>query len=207
MTEVKLCGMRTLEAAMAGTEAGADYLGFVFANVRRRIEPDAVREITRALGRGRARYVGVFVDPDPEEAERVARHAGMDVVQLSGHEPPGVARAIGLPVIKAVHVRPGEDPIAEIEQYAEVCEMVLLDTYRASVPGGTGATFDWSLAIGASRRYPVMLAGGLSAGNVAEAIAAVRPRAVDVSSGIETDGEKDPEKIRAFVRAVREVSR
>ena len=207
MTEIKLCGMRSLKHARSALEAGADYIGFVLAPARRQVAPQAVREIVSALGRGRARYVGVFVNPDPEEAGRVARYAGLDAVQLSGQESAEDVRSVGMSVFKVVHVRAGEDPVPEVERFAEVAELVVLDTYKRSAAGGTGETFDWSVATRVAREYPVMLAGGLTPENVAEAIAMVEPRAVDVSSGIETGGEKDPEKIAAFARAVREVAR
>jgi len=125
-------------------------------------------------------------------------------VQLSGRESPEVARAVGLPVIKVVHVN-GTDPILEVARYAEVAVLVALDTGGAGAPGGTGEVFGWPLAVEAARRYPVMLAGGLTPENVAAAIRVVSPAAVDVSSGIETEGTKDLEKIRAFIAAAREV--
>lgn len=208
MIQTKLCGMRTLEHARAALYAGADYIGFVLApGYRRRVTPEAVREITSALGRGAARYVGVLVDPDPEEAGRVARYAGLDIVQLSGRESPEDVRAVGMPVFKAVHVGAGTDPLVEVARFSEVAEMVLLDTYTPGQAGGTGRAFDWELATRAAREHPVMIAGGLTPENVTDAIKTVAPRAVDVSSGIETDGKKDTAKIAAFVRAVQEVGR
>ncbi len=206
MTQVKLCGIRTLEHARAAVEAGVNYIGFVLApGYRRRVAPEVVREITSTLGRGKTRYVGVFVDPDPEEAGHVARYAGLDLVQLSGDESVDDLRAVGMPVLKVVHVRSETDLLARVERYADVAEMVVLDTHNPTARGGTGETFDWRLATRAAREYPVMLAGGLTPENVREAIEVVAPKAVDVSSGIETDGEKDPTKIAAFVRAAREV--
>lgn len=207
MIETKLCGMRTLEAARAAVAAGADYIGFILApGYRRQVSPDTVREITTALGKGRARYVGVFVDPAAEEARRIACYAGLDVVQLSGRETPAEVRAVRMPVLKVVHVTPERDPLPEVERYVEVAEMVSLDAYHPVEAGGGGRTFSWSLAVQVAREYPVMLAGGLTPDNVLEAIHEVGPRAVDVSSGVETDGQKDPAKIAAFVRAVREAN-
>ncbi len=203
MTQVKLCGIRTLSHARAAVDAGAEYLGFVLAPGRRQVSPDAVREIVTELGPSRARYVGVFVNADPDEARRVAIYAGLDVVQLSGSESPDHVVRVGVPAFKVVHVRPEADLQAEVERYAGVAEMVMLDTYRATAAGGTGEAFDWSAAGQVAARYPVMVAGGLRPDNVAEAIRAVLPAAVDVSSGIETGGEKDPAKMQAFVAAVR----
>lgn len=203
-----MCGLRSLDGAREALGAGAQWLGFVLApGYRRTVAPGEAREIVAALGRGRVRYVGVFVDPDPEEAGRLARWAGLDLVQLSGRESPEDVRAVGLPALKAVHVRRDEDPTPQVERYAAVAELVLLDSYSRGAAGGTGERFPWALAARAARDFPVMLAGGLTPGNVAEAIAAVGPHAVDVSSGVETDGEKDPEKIAAFARAVREAGR
>lgn len=203
MTQVKLCGIRTLSHARAAVDAGAEYLGFMLAPSRRQVSPEAVREIIAELGPSRARYVGVFVNADPDEARRVAIYAGLDVVQLSGSESPDDVVRVGVPAFKVVHVRPEADLQAEVERYAGVAEMVLLDTYSATAAGGTGEAFDWSAAGDVAARYPVMVAGGLRPDNVAEAIRAVRPAAVDVSSGIETEGEKDPAKMQAFVAAVR----
>lgn len=207
MTEVKLCGMRTLDQARAAVSAGAEYIGFVLAPARRQVTPETACEIASSLDRATTRCVGVFVNPDPEEAGKLARGAGLDIVQLSGEETVEDVQRIGLPVFKVVHVAPGEDPRPRVERFAAVADMVILDTYSPAVPGGTGRAFDWSLATQLAREYPLMLAGGLTPRNVGNAIEIVGPRAVDVSSGIETDGEKDPAKIAAFVRAVREVQR
>lgn len=207
MTTVKLCGMRTLEHARAAVELGAEYVGFVLAPARRQVTPALVREITTALGPGRARYVGLFVNADPEDVRRVAAYAGLDAVQLCGAESPEQVRAVGLPAYKVVHVRPDADALADAERYAEVAETIVLDAYSAAAAGGTGRTFDWGQATAVARRYPVMLAGGLTPENVVKAVRTVAPMAVDVSSGIETDGTKDREKMRAFVSAAREVER
>ena len=205
--QVKLCGIRTLEHARAAVDLGVEYVSFILApGYRRTVPPELVREITASLGPGAARYVGVFVDPDPAEAGRIARYAGLDLVQLAGDERPEDVRAVGVPAFKVVHVLAGADPLPEVERYAEVAEMVVLDTHSAAGRGGTGTAFPWALARAAAHRYPVMLAGGLHAGNVAEAIRVVGPRAVDVSSGIESVGTKDPEKMAAFVRAARTLS-
>lgn len=207
MTQVKLCGMRTLEHARAALDAGAEYLGFVLAPARRQISPELVREIISTLGPSRARFVGVFVNPEPEEAQRIARYAGLDIIQLSGTESPEDVSRVGLPVFKVVHVRPESDLEAELQRYSEVSEMIVLDTYKAAAAGGTGEAFEWSHAVDAAQSGPVMLAGGLHPENVATAIRMVAPAAVDVSSGIETEGQKDSAKMRAFVAAVRGAER
>lgn len=200
--EIKMCGIRSLEQARAAIQAGADYVGFVFAAGRRQVTPRLAREIVRALDRDGTRFVGVFVNPDPLWARSVATQVGLDIVQLSGQETPAEVEAIGLPVFKAVHVGPFSDPLEEAERFAEAAEIILLDTHDKDRAGGTGRAFDWSLAKQASRSFPVMLAGGLTAANVGTAVRSVRPKVVDVSSGIETGGVKDPDKIAAFAEAV-----
>jgi len=201
VTRVKICGIRTVEAARAAAEAGADAVGFVFwSKSRRFIRPDEAARISRVLPPFVVR-VGVFVDERPEVMEEIAQTVGLDAVQLHGDEPPEVWGVLRRRVIKAIRVR---DPssLAQAAQYT--VSAILLDTYVPDTYGGTGKPFDWSLARevrGWGR--PVILSGGLTPENVREAIEQVRPYGVDVSSGVETEGEKDPQKIRAFVQAVR----
>jgi phosphoribosylanthranilate isomerase len=151
--------------------------------------------------------VGVFADQPPALVNGVADAAGLDVVQLSGSEPWEQALTIRRPVIKALRVGAGMPPDALVAE----CEVgtaaaCLLDTAVEGEQGGTGQVFDWQVAAGVARQTPCMLAGGLTPLNVAEAIRIVRPWAVDVSSGIESDGVKDEAKMRAFVQAVRAAS-
>ncbi len=203
MTRVKICGLKRVEDALVAVEAGADLLGFVFAPYRRRIDPGAAREIMAEVRRrSTARAVGVFVNADPVEMNAVASACGLDYVQLSGDEPDDLPDALDVPAIQAIHV--GHDITPEmVAKRAEAsrAELLLLDAAQAGAYGGTGTTFDWSRVPVIDR--PILLAGGLHAGNVGEAIRRIRPWGVDVSSGVETDGEKDQDKIRAFVRAVR----
>lgn len=207
MIEVKLCGIRTLEQAGAAAEAGADYIGFIFADGRRHIEPNIARDIVRMLGKPGPRFVGVLVNPKPSDADDLASYVGLDFIQLSGEESLETVRHIQTPVIKAVHVRPNKSPLSEAEVYAPNVRLVLLDTYSLAASGGTGQLFEWRLAEQVARRQTIMLAGGLTPENVGEAVRVVHPAAVDVSSGIETNGEKDTEKMRKFVRAVREADK
>ena len=205
---VKICGITSAEDAGLAIDAGADALGFVFwPKSPRFVTPEAAAAITATLPSFVTR-VGVFVDAAEDELERTAAVAGLDVLQLHDDETPAALRALPRRVLKAFRVGAGfsmEDVLA----YANAGLGVLLDTLRADLPGGTGAAFDWTLARGLRERVPfLVLAGGLRPDNVAEAIAVVRPHAVDVSSGVERGpGRKDEGKLRAFVTAVHAASR
>jgi phosphoribosylanthranilate isomerase len=205
---VKVCGITSPEDALVAVEAGADALGFVFfAMSPRRTTPERAAEITRILP-STVRRVGVFVNESPDEMARVADGVGLDLLQLHGDEPPEALESLPRPAIKAVRVGKGF-AADEALRYAGKAAGLLVDTRlpgETQLPGGTGVPFDWSLVRGLAGRVPfLMLAGGLHPGNVADAIHAVRPHAVDVASGVEAlPGRKDPEKVRAFVRAARE---
>jgi len=149
--------------------------------------------------------VGVFADANAEAINRTAEAVGLDLVQLSGDEPWDLCGQLSLPILKAVKVKDGmsaEEIIAALRPGA----VPLLDTDVEGALGGTGRPFDWSVAAAVARRFPIVLAGGLTPDNVGEAVRRVRPWAVDVSSGVETDGVKDVEKVCAFIAAVREAS-
>jgi phosphoribosylanthranilate isomerase len=201
VTRVKICGLQRVEDALAATEAGADYLGFVFWPSRRYVEPSRAREIIAAVhAQSSGRAVGVFVDEDPAEMNRLARLCALDYIQLSGSEPEELVASLAVPAIKVFHVQRGggiDQQLVE-QVVASSAELVLLDSAHKNLPGGTGATFDWSRLPPFERR--VMLAGGLHAGNVGKAIKTFGPWGVDVSSGVETDGRKDQEKIQEFIK-------
>lgn len=205
---VKICGITSLDDALLAADAGADALGFVFFPASPR---HTTAERAAAISRGlpaTVRRVGVFVNAPRDEMARVADAVGLDLLQLHGEEPPEGLIGLPRPAIKAVRVGEGFAP-EEALRYAGKAAGLLVDTRlpgATPLPGGTGVPFDWSLARGLAERVPfLMLAGGLDSLNVAEAIRAVRPHAVDVSSGVEAlPGRKDPEKVRAFVRAARE---
>lgn len=147
--------------------------------------------------------VGLFVDMPHDELQQLLQRLPLDLLQFHGDESPADCEGHGRPYIKALRVRPGEDVSAAMAPYAGA-RGILLDTFVEGVPGGTGASFDWSL-VPENAAKPIILAGGLDAGNVATAIRQVRPYAVDVSGGVEAGkGIKDAGKIRAFVRAVRD---
>jgi phosphoribosylanthranilate isomerase len=159
-----------------------------------------------ALPRFRPLVVGVFAGQSVIEVNEIAEAAKLDLVQLSGGEDADFVRQIRLPVLRAIHVEPamsGDDVLEAAEPGTAVA--ILLDTASGGAKGGTGQAFDWQVAAEAARHLPFMLAGGLTPENAGEAVSQVHPWAVDVSSGVETNGVKDIEKIRAFIRAVKEV--
>jgi phosphoribosylanthranilate isomerase len=208
---VKICGLSTPEALEAALDAGADMVGFVFF-------PPSPRhlafETASALGRGvrgRAQKVALTVDADDTLLTAIVAALEPDLLQLHGKEPPARVAAIrknfGLPVMKAIAVAAKGD-LGAVAAYAEVVDRMLFDgrpPREATRPGGLGKVFDWRLLEDLDPGVPFMLSGGLDAGNVSEALRITRAPAVDVSSGVErAPGEKDPDKIRAFVHAARE---
>lgn len=200
MIHVKICGLQRPGDALVAIEAGADLLGLVFAPSRRQVNVEQARAVAEAVA-GRAPLVGVFVNAAPEEMNRLGREVGLSYLQLSGHEPDERIAALDFPTIQVIHMDetlPAGDLAQRIERTP--AELVLLDTAAQGAYGGTGRAFDWSRLPAASR--PILLAGGLHPGNVAAA-ARMGVWGVDVSSGVETDGVKDPEKIRAFLAAAR----
>jgi indole-3-glycerol phosphate synthase/phosphoribosylanthranilate isomerase len=205
--QVKICGLRTVEHIDTSIAAGADLLGFVFYKPSHRyIEPQQVRSLIEAStqasqGSAAPDLVGVFVNEDADFINAVVKKAGLHFVQLHGTEAPEFCRRIERPVIKALHVR-SEADLELIESYRNVAWRLLLDTPTPAW-GGTGATHNWDLARQAAQRAPILLAGGLTPENVAAALQEVQPWGVDVSSGVETNKQKDSTKIQAFIAQVR----
>jgi len=211
---IKICSLREVEHARFVLDAGADLFGLIFVpGVRRMVSPERAREIVEAVRTDRSsknpRAVGVFVDATANQINRITRLVGLDIVQLHGHEPPNLLSQLDAPAIKAV--RPGlgasvtdvESIIRRFGNAAHPPIAYLVDGYHESHHGGEGVRADWSLAADLATRWPLMLAGGLTPDNVSDAISAVRPLGVDVSSGVETDGIKDTNKIGAFVANAR----
>lgn len=202
MVRIKICGITNLEDALLATGLGANALGFIFyAKSPRSVEPEAAREIIRQLPPF-VLSVGVFVDEEAGVVQELAARVGLDWVQLHGQESPEYCRSLGRRVLKGFRIK-DEDSLEELQTYRGAVQAFLLDTYKKGQTGGTGETFDWELARKAQDYGPIVLAGGLTADNVAQAVAAAQPQAVDVASGVEAaPGKKDPEKLRAFFRAV-----
>ncbi|WP_394003233.1 phosphoribosylanthranilate isomerase [Xanthobacter versatilis] len=210
--DVKICGITTADALDAALDAGADLVGFVHF-------PKSPRHLTLAEApglvarvEGRARKVALLVDPDDALLAQVVAAFSPDLLQLHGHETPervaAIRAAFGLPVMKALPVGRRED-LAPLPAYAAVADLILFDAKPdpgALLPGGNGRPFDWRLVAGLDAGRPLMLSGGLTVDNVSQALSEVRMDGVDVSSGVEdAPGVKSPDKIRAFVAAVRRV--
>ncbi len=200
-TRIKICVITRLEDALAAADAGADAIGFVFEEKSPRfIEPARACAIVRALPPFLT-MVGLFVDAPAERVRQALTEVPLDLLQFHGWEKPEECRMYGRPYLKAVHMRDDADAGRAAQVYADAAGLVF-DTYSPEVAGGSGRSFDWGrLPSGLGRR--LILAGGLTPGNVADAITRTRPYAVDVSSGVESSrGIKDAAKIAAFVRSV-----
>ncbi len=242
MTLVKICGNRTPADVLNAAEAGADFVGMIFAESKRQVGLGEAQAMVRALGdplaaheialpppaRGHAREderewfrhgaqvieayleakrpltVGLFADQPIEEVNELALESGVDLVQLSGDESWEDCLLVARQVIQVVHVSPLDspsDPMRYVEPGFAIA--LMLDSAHGPYRGGSGRTFDWEVARIVSAELPMLLAGGLTPENVGEAIERVRPWAVDVSTGTERDGRKDPERVREFIEAVR----
>jgi phosphoribosylanthranilate isomerase len=204
MTRIKICGITREQDLQAAVAAGVDALGFVFyGKSPRNVAPQQAAELLRVLPPF-VTSVGLFVDPPAEMVRAVLAQVPLDVLQFHGDETPEFCRQFGRPYLKAIRVRPGVDLVECAARYADA-QGLLLDAYVEGVQGGTGESFDWAL-IPRDLSLPVILSGGLHPGNVAEAVRAVRPYAVDVSSGVEASkGIKDAAKVAAFIKEVKNV--
>jgi phosphoribosylanthranilate isomerase len=211
---IKICGLNTPEALDVALESGADLVGFVFFGPSPR---NLGLPAARALGeqvKGRAGKVALTVDATDDELSAIVAGLKPDMLQLHGTETPdrvaAVRKRFGLPVMKALPISQRSD-LAPIRLYADVADRLIFDARPpkdATRPGGLGTSFDWTLLKGINVGIPFMLSGGLDAGNVAQAIAITKAPGVDVSSGVESrPGVKDPDKIRAFIRAARNAAK
>lgn len=201
LPKIKICGLRDPETALATARLGADAIGLVFyAPSPRAVDIETASGIARALP-AFVCTVGLFVDADPGYVREVLARVPLDLLQFHGDESPEYCRQFGRPYLKAVRVKPGLDLLEYAARYADA-RGILVDAYTPGTPGGTGETFDWSL-LPARLPLPLILSGGLNAGNVAHAIRQVRPWAVDVSSGVESArGIKDVAMVAAFIEQV-----
>ena len=214
MMRFKICGLRDVEAALAAANSGADLLGFVFVRgVRRQLTLDQGRSVigrvAAELGADRPALVGLFANQSVDDVNHIIEECSLEYAQLCGSEQPDYWDRILASVIKQVRVKPddsAEATLARVRDVAARGRRAQLDAYERGALGGTGRSFDWNVAAQVAREYDIVLAGGLSAENVANAIRQVRPWMVDVSSGVETNGIKDPSKIHEFARAVHSAS-
>lgn len=200
--KVKICGITDFETAKLACEYGADAIGFVFAKSKRKITAEKTRQIIGNIPAD-VMKVGVFVNESVETMQKIAQYCGLTHVQLHGDEDNRLIRRLNIPSIKAVGVHSSEN----IEQSTGYeADFLLLDSPKEKFHGGNGKTFSWQLLehMPNAIRKKCILAGGLHLGNITEAIEMVQPYMVDVSSGVETDGKKDREKIKQFIRKAKE---
>jgi phosphoribosylanthranilate isomerase len=196
MVRVKICGICDVDAARAAVESGADMIGFHFCTSPRRVTPEEAKAIVDDLI-VRPTIVGVFIDQSPEEVRQIAEFVGLDMLQLHGSEPPGFEA--GRQVMKVLKVQGDQLPDASAWP-----DPIMLDSWSADQRGGTGLSWDWELARALINERKVFIAGGLEPGNVGKVVSAFKPYGVDVSSGVESVVRvKDPDKVRAFIHAVR----
>ena len=214
MTLFKICGFRDPDSAVVAAESGASFLGFVFVEgVRRQLLPEQgaeiISEYRKVAGSDGPKLVGLFANQPADFIDSVVELCGLDYAQLCGDEPPDFWNGLSVPVIRQVKVRDDldkQDAVAlavwEVELALDSGHLALLDKHVAGYLGGTGFSFDWEIAREIARDHKVLVAGGLTPENVAEAIRVAQPWGVDVSSGVESNGQKDPAKIKAFAAAV-----
>lgn len=211
MTRVKICGISDIESAVVASQAGADFLGAVFAPSRRQVSPEKAREIVEAVRQLKTYppMVGIFVNTPASEVNQMAEYCRLEWVQLSGDETWADCQKIERPVIKVFRISretTQTEISTEIEKGYGLIRpkqlLCLLDSSVEGTYGGTGITFNWQVVKAVSAKFSVMIAGGLTPENVGQLIREIRPWAVDVSSGVETNGQKDLLKIRAFIEAV-----
>jgi phosphoribosylanthranilate isomerase len=204
MTLVKICGITNAGDARVAADAGADAVGFVFAESPRRVNVEEARRISLALPENIVR-VGVFVDEEPAEILRISREVGLDLAQLHGEETPEDVTAVrqgGVKVMKALRVRDAGS-LEMLDSYG--ADLILLDAYSERARGGTGERFDWEVAKSSTGRDNIVVSGGLGPENVREAIEFFEPYGVDASSSLEDGpGRKNGERVRRFVLAARD---
>jgi phosphoribosylanthranilate isomerase len=212
MTIIKVCGLTSAGDAVSVASLGADIIGLVLAPSLRRISTQLAAEIIKDLKRlpSRPAIAGVFVNEPAENVNSIAGYCGLDMVQLSGNESWDYCSALEFPFIKVIHVNPMTTSVQVIKDLEAGYKAVhghpficLLDCKTDSSYGGSGHSFDWDIAEEACSRFPVMVAGGLSPSNVRQLIRKANPTGVDVSSGVESSGMKDMNKVHEFVRSVR----
>jgi len=211
MTRVKICGIRDKAHALAAVEAGADFIGLMFALSKRQVSPAQACKIASSVKKSSdaTKVVGVFVNAPSSQVNELSDFCALDWVQLSGDESWEYCLEVVRPVIKAIRIgqQSSEELYAELSAGSKLLPpqgfITLLDSQVEGKYGGTGESFDWRLVQQVAKRFPVIIAGGLDPNNVARLIETVAPWGVDVSSGVETEGVKDMAKIKAFIEEVK----
>jgi phosphoribosylanthranilate isomerase len=201
MAWVKICGIQDITSAKIAESAGADAIGLMFANSPRKITAAQAKKITQCLGKAMLK-IGVFVDEKPHVINALVDDCHLDMVQLHGEEPPEYLATIKVPVIKAFRIE-DESDLSALSAYSPFA--FLLDSKVAGTRGGTGHSFDWRLLENSGVNGKIVVAGGLTVDNVISALSMTRAFGVDVSSGVETGGQKDEAKIRLFVQRAKEI--
>ena len=200
--KIKICGIQSFEHARAAEKAGADALGFMFAESKRRVSAVMAKQIISKLS-DESLKVGVFVNEKVSMVKHIARFCGLSAIQLHGDEQPVDYLEVGLPIIKSIGIS-SDQPEIEVKQI-EFADYVLLDTASQVYRGGNGVPFDWEKVREVGRKFPnIILAGGLNSENIETAISIVHPYMVDVSSGVEVDGRKNTRKIFEFIKIAKE---
>jgi len=216
MTRLKICGLKELSHLFAASDAGADFLGFVFVpGVRRQLDiewaKDVIKNYRQSRGLGGPELVGLFADQSVEDVNYIIDHCRLDKAQLCGDEPVEYWSEIHKPIIKQLKVNDNGDRddvierlLHQVEEVVSKGHICILDKYKEGSQGGTGLTFDWSIATEIADRFSFIIAGGLNIKNVSKAIATVKPWGVDVSSGVEKNYVKDINKIWDFAKQVKD---
>jgi phosphoribosylanthranilate isomerase len=209
VTQVKICGVTESETLALLTEMETDYVGLVFAPSKRRVDAQTARDLLRSVP-GHPPAVGVFVNPTADELEQVLKQVPLAVIQLHGQESPEFCRMVrerfARPVWKALAVGVEADTARQIRMYTNIVDAFLFDTHDPAQAGGTGKRFSWEQIPqlqAACQKITPIIAGGINGGNVDELITRYAPAVIDVSSGVETEGKKDSDKIRSFMERVR----
>ncbi len=199
MSKIKICGLTNKQDIEYVNQLRPDYVGFVFAESRRKVTPEKVQELIQNLSPD-IKTVGVFVNEHEDIVNEISMRCQLDVVQLHGDESPHYCTLVKPTIWKAVRVKDAKS-LEQVKDYP--VEGILMDTYSKNEYGGTGRAFDWQMAAHYETGHKIVLAGGLNTENVMEAIQVIHPYCVDVSSGVETNGKKDPFKIKEFIEKVR----
>ncbi len=201
LVKVKICGLKREEDILYVNELKPDYVGFVFAQSKRQVDKYRAKELIKDLDKN-IKKVGVFLNAPAKEVKEISEYCNLDIIQLHGDEDPIYCKSFSKEVWKGFRIK-DKDSLKELVNYNTYG--FLLDTFKKGAYGGTGEIFNWDIVSDISKDKFVILAGGLNPENIQQAIKAVKPTVVDVSSGVEITGLKDYKKIRKFIENVREI--